>query len=286
MKESKRKSAAVSSGLPGAGAAGANTPVPGQPLGAAPIADQPRTPPTASPDNQVPTGPAAPAPDQSSAHPGGPGALKAGPWAQPDKVADITRPEGWEANNLVLSSEEELKIYVNRQRMRLVDLMTTLGRPATAKMLSDRMGISASSVKHHLDKLRSIGVVEVDHQAHIHGILATYYRVTDRNIVLDSTDPALQPFTERIVQDSFDRLLQGTLQALTAWQADPDATWDDAWGLMETEGAIFLTREEANALRRQILDFLEAHKTPHPGAAPIHFGLISYRAEAPVKREG
>lgn len=283
MKESKRKSAAASSGLPGAGA---NTPAPGQPLGATPIADQPRTPPTASPDNQTPTGPAAPAPDQSSALPGGPGALKAGPWAQPDKVADLTRPEGWEANNLVLSSEEELKIYVNRQRMRLVDLMTTLGRPATAKMLSDRMGISASAVKHHLDKLRSIGVVEVDHQEHIHGILATYYRVTDRTIVLDSTDPALLPFTARVVQDSFERLLQGAAQALSTWQADPGATWDDAWGLMQSDGVIFLTREEANALRRQILDFLEAHKSPRPGAAPVHFGLVSYRAEDPVKREG
>lgn len=118
-------------------------------------------------------------------------------------------PADWQDRTLVLSDEAALKIYVNRQRMRLVELMTTLARPATAKMLSVRMGISASSVKHHLDKLVSIGVVEVDHREHIHGILATYYRVTDRTIVLDSTDPALRPFTEQIVQDNFGQLLQG-----------------------------------------------------------------------------
>ena len=179
----------------------------------------------------------------------------------------------------MLSDEAALKIYVNRQRMRLVELMTTLARPATAKMLSDRMGISASSVKHHLDKLVSIGVVEVDHREHIRGILATYYRVTDRTIVLDSTDPALRPFTEQIVQDNFGQLLQGALSALAAWQADPDASWEDAWGLMHSNGAIFLTREEANALRRQILDFLEEHKPPRPGAEPVRFGLVSYRVQ-------
>ena len=204
---------------------------------------------------------------------------KAGPWAQPGKAEDPTRPADWQDRTLVLSDEAALKIYVNRQRMRLVELMTTLARPATAKMLSDRMGISASSVKHHLDKLVSIGVVEVDHREHIHGILATYYRVTDRTIVLDSTDPALRPFTEQIVQDNFGQLLQGALAALAAWQADPDASWEDAWGLMHSNGAIFLTREEANALRRQILDFLEEHKTPRPGAEPVRFGLVSYRVQ-------
>ncbi len=188
-------------------------------------------------------------------------------------------PADWQDRTLVLSDEAALKIYVNRQRMRLVELMTTLARPATAKMLSVRMGISASSVKHHLDKLVSIGVVEVDHREHIHGILATYYRVTDRTIVLDSTDPALRPFTEQIVQDNFGQLLQGALAALAAWQADPDASWEDAWGLMHSNGAIFLTREEANALRRQILDFLEEHKTPRPGAEPVRFGLVSYRVQ-------
>ncbi len=182
---------------------------------------------------------------------------------------------------LVLHTQEELKIFVNPQRMRLVNLLETMGEPATAKALADHLGISASSVKHHLNKLESIGLVEVDHQAHIHGILATYYRPTARTVVFDQTNAALRPLAQLAVEHSMQQVMQGALQALAAWQADPAATWDDAWGLLQSDGVMYLTQGEALALRRQILDFLESHKAPRPGAAPIHFGVVSYRAGEP-----
>ena len=119
-------------------------------------------------------------------------------WQNPAKSFDSTKtplPGG----ALVLHTAEELKIFVNPQRMRLVNLLETMGEPATAKMLADRLGISASSVKHHLNKLESIGLVEIDHQAHIHGILATYYRPTARTVVLDQTNAALRPLAQLAV---------------------------------------------------------------------------------------
>ena len=70
-------------------------------------------------------------------------------WQNPAKSFDSTKtplPGG----ALVLHTAEELKIFVNPQRMRLVNLLETMGEPATAKMLADRLGISASSVKHHM----------------------------------------------------------------------------------------------------------------------------------------
>lgn len=104
--------------------------------------------------------------------------------------------------------------------------------------------------------------------------------------MLDQTNAALRPLAQLAVEHSMQQVMQGALQALAAWQADPAATWDDAWGLLQSDGVVHLTQGEALALRRQILDFLENHKTPRPGTAPIHFGLVSYRAgEAELKGE-
>ncbi len=43
-------------------------------------------------------------------------------------------------------------------------------------MLSDALGMTPSSAKHHVARLVELQVVEVDHTELIHGITATYYR--------------------------------------------------------------------------------------------------------------
>ena len=51
-----------------------------------------------------------------------------------------------------------------------------MARPATCKQLADAMGISASSVTHHMKKLEKLGLVELDHTELIRGITAKYWR--------------------------------------------------------------------------------------------------------------
>ena len=65
---------------------------------------------------------------------------------------------------------------------------------------------------------------------------------------------------------------------MKSWQESPSQDWDDAWGLLETNGVIHLTRQEALELRNLMGDYLHKHSQPRPGTAPIRFDVISYRA--------
>ena len=65
---------------------------------------------------------------------------------------------------LDITTREQLDVYMNPQRQRLLHEMQVLARPATCKQLADAMGISASSVTHHMKKLESLGLVELDHR--------------------------------------------------------------------------------------------------------------------------
>ena len=83
---------------------------------------------------------------------------------------------------IVLSGKRELDIYVNPQRQNLLRCMKIAGVPMTPKQIADRMGISPSSVQHHIRKLAELGIVELSHTERIHGITASYYRALPRTV--------------------------------------------------------------------------------------------------------
>lgn len=57
--------------------------------------------------------------------------------------------------------------------------MQIIGEPVTAKNIADRLGITPSSTKHHLEKLELIGLVELSHTKLINGIAAKYIKLSD-----------------------------------------------------------------------------------------------------------
>lgn len=186
---------------------------------------------------------------------------------------------------LILSDEKSVGIFLHPLRQRMLEKMMILAEPVTSKRLADELGIAPSSARHHMQKLESIGVVEKDHQQLIHGILATYYRLTDKCISLDVCNTGLWDPTRRLLEENARQVREGALKMMKDWQQSTSQNWDDAWGLIETNGVIHLTREETIALRDLIGDYLQQHSQPRPGTAPIRFDLISYRA-GEVKDDG
>ena len=179
---------------------------------------------------------------------------------------------------LVLTGEAALKIFINPTRMRIVEEMSLHPAPITPKALADRLGLSPSSAKHHLLKLASIGVVLLDHQEMIHGIQASFYRLTDKTISLNAADPAARKFAAIAMRTNAARVQQGLFGSLARWQ-EAGAQEQDRWGMLDTDGVIHLTKEEAEDLEAAIHAFSAAHSAPRPGAAPIRYNLIAYRAE-------
>lgn len=179
---------------------------------------------------------------------------------------------------LTLRGEAAMKIFINPTRMRIFEEMSLHPEPLTPKALADRLGLSPSSAKHHLAKLESIGVVQLDHQAKIHGIVASYYRLTDRMVSLDAADPAAREFAAIAMRTSAARVQRGLLDSLARWQ-DAGAREEERWGMLDTDGVLHLTPEEARALEAAIHAFAAAHSAPRPGTAPIRYNLMAYRAD-------
>ena len=216
--------------------------------------------------------------------PDAPGAGANGP-ATPAEGGKGCKPR-FRDDMLVLSDEKDVSIFMHPLRQRMLEKMMILAEPVTSKRLADELGIAPSSARHHMLKLESIGVVEKGHQELIHGILATYYRMTDKCISLNVCNTGLWDPTRLLLEENARQVREGALKMMKSWQESPSQDWDDAWGLLETNGVIHLTRQEALELRNLIGDYLHEHSQPCPGTAPIRFDVISYRAGEVKENDG
>ena len=195
-------------------------------------------------------------------------------------------------NTVVLSGKRELDIYINPQRQRLLRELTLAGMPMTPKQLSIRLGISASAVQHHIQKLVSLGVVGESHTEHIRGITAHYYQALPVTVRVgygveqgyESQRLTLLQNGVNSVLQGFDRYLQNEATARanggeplpnegpSTGDSVDSVTGDVLWGVSH------LTREEARTVMALIRDFLQAHESPAPDRQAWEYALIAYPA--------
>ncbi|MDK9711007.1 helix-turn-helix domain-containing protein [Acidaminobacter sp.] len=60
-----------------------------------------------------------------------------------------------------------------------------LNRPATAKQIADALTLAPAKVHYHVQKLLSIGILELDHTEEINGIIAKFYKTSVDSFVID-----------------------------------------------------------------------------------------------------
>jgi DNA-binding transcriptional ArsR family regulator len=177
-------------------------------------------------------------------------------------------------DTIVLSGKRELDIYMNPQRQNLIRYMQISGVPMTPKQLSNQIGVSASSVQHHLNQLIELGLVELDHTEQIHGIKASYYRILPKLVQIGS-----------LVNDGLSHMRLALMQADIArifarysdyCQANPLAAAEPKqFGDMLT-GISHLSPAEATELYGMIRAFLAAHEESAAGTSPWEYALIAY----------
>lgn len=77
-----------------------------------------------------------------------------------------------------IESDEEIKIFSDPYRMRIINAYIKAGEPMTVKGVADMMGEVPAKVHYHVKKLISIDILRLDHTEVINGITAKYYRLT------------------------------------------------------------------------------------------------------------
>lgn len=195
--------------------------------------------------------------------------------------------------SIVLSGKKELDIYINPQRQRLLRTLAIAGAPMTPKQLSGVLGISPSSVQHHIQKLVTLGVVAESHTQRIHGITAQYYYAPPVTVRIGyGVEAGLYTQRFALIQNGVNEVLQGfmdyshspatllppchTAEAESDCSAKeavlPNATpyGDVLWGIAR------LTESEAQEVMALVRTFLRAHETPSPDRMPWEYALIAY----------
>ncbi|MDD3410371.1 MAG: helix-turn-helix domain-containing protein [Eubacteriales bacterium] len=178
-----------------------------------------------------------------------------------------------------LTTEEEFDVFINPMRQRILRAMSVEGGPMTAKMLADRLRITPSSAKHHLLRLEGIGLVAVHHTETIHGIVATFYGLLPVEVRLGLDKSAFREEKDAISQNLLMSLYGDFMKR--AHEGNPaDGHFH---GDLRT-GALWLTREEADALAETVTRYVREHEQPRENALPFEFAALLLEGERHEKR--
>ncbi len=127
-------------------------------------------------------------------------------------LSRISTSEGKRMKKIVIASKKDLLTYMNPVRQELLRFLMVSREPMTSKMLADRLQISASGVQHHLEKLKALELVELDHTEMIHGITARFYKATSATVQIGlGRDKTLtsqkQVLLQQAIARTYDRFL-------------------------------------------------------------------------------
>lgn len=178
-----------------------------------------------------------------------------------------------------LTTQEQLKIFMDPLRQRLLRTLSALGEPATAKQLADRLGITPSSAKHHLTRLESIGLVALHHTRQIRGITASYYQLSPVTVRLGLEKGAYADQRQLLAESLLMGVFQGVQQYMEYYRQLENPPEKCPAEL--TTGVVHLTPHHALALRELIQTFVESHETAGPDTIPYEYALMAY----PVERQ-
>ena len=178
-----------------------------------------------------------------------------------------------------LTTQKELKIFMDPLRQRLLRTLSAMGEPATAKQLADRLGITPSSAKHHLTQLEHIGVVAFHHTQQIRGIIASYYQLSPVTVRLGLETSSYADQRQMMAES----LLMGVFQGFQQYMEDfrqlehpPEKCPAEL-----TTGVVHLSAADALALREVIQNFVESRETAGQDTIPFEYALMAY----PVGRQ-
>ena len=168
-------------------------------------------------------------------------------------------------DKIILSTKKELEIYMNPVRQQLIRLLEKSKLPMTPKMLADQMDISASSVQHHIKKLMSLNLLELDHTELIHGITARYYKSSYASVQIglqhnDDTASQREVFLQEKVAQTFDGFMTQKRRVIDRFGGSAQEM-KEQWGDVMT-GVLHLTADDARELFYLISGFIETHGKP------------------------
>lgn len=180
-------------------------------------------------------------------------------------------------NAIRLTSLSDIKTFSDPYRIMIYKTFSNADEAITIKRVADIMGEVPAKVYYHAKKLIKLGVLELDHEENINGIIAKYYKATDRRIIMshDSLDetqlPSMLSETEKMVSNVMDDAKAefiGAMQHLAQKEHEADAKDDSEGGLIFSH--IYLTQDEVEELYKYLSEITERKKNEKSEEATKH----------------
>lgn len=77
----------------------------------------------------------------------------------------------------IINTDNEMKIFTDPYRMKIINTLLDATRPMTVKQIADTLGEVPAKVHYHVKKLIAIELLELDHIEVINGINAKFYKL-------------------------------------------------------------------------------------------------------------
>ena len=156
-----------------------------------------------------------------------------------------------------LSTIEEIRIYSDPYRMKILNHFQRMDHPATIKEIADDMGEVPAKVYYHAKKLESIGLITVVRTKEINGINAKYYESFKGAVRIkrdDGADEAAKKIflseTQKLLSDLYDENKKNFIKAQSS---------EKPFGNL-THSEVYLTEEEAKNFFERINHFLDENQ--------------------------
>jgi predicted transcriptional regulator len=119
----------------------------------------------------------------------------------------------------LISAPDKAKVLVDPMRREILRLLS--GKPMTQNELAEALGLSNTSVAHHLRLLLGIGVINVQREEkELHGILQKFYETTSLTYFVDTRKLPLD-IQRYFMPTSLERV-RGILAAISATRGQPN----------------------------------------------------------------
>lgn len=179
----------------------------------------------------------------------------------------------------VIKTDEELKIFSDPYRLRIISTYQEQNKPLTVKGVADLMGEVPAKVHYHVKKLLAIDILELDHVEVIKGIHAKYYRLRTENFTIDYTNAQVNKTnlinsTETLFDSILNEFRKELHESVCDLKEDKNE-FSHKKGVLSKDD-IYLNKEEYEIVHQEIINLFQKYKEKGSGKKKFSFfaGII------------
>ncbi|MDT8718555.1 helix-turn-helix transcriptional regulator [Clostridium sp. 19966] len=152
-----------------------------------------------------------------------------------------------------LKTLEEIKVFSDSYRYKILDCFYSLNEPATAKRVADEMGEAPAKIHYHVKKMEKVGILNLVYTKVINGITAKYYEPAAHKFNLTTEEegiPKEKVFNE--AKNAIHKLFDGARDSFLTYF---DIGKKDV--ASASMGDLYLTKEKMEELRSYIENYMD-----------------------------